>query len=65
MSLLIVANLLLVPAFGLLGAALAAVVAQTVWSGALWYTALRRAHIDVSLLPRIAELLAAHRARDA
>jgi Na+-driven multidrug efflux pump len=50
---------------GLLGAALAAVLAQTVWSGALWFTALKRAHLDVSLMPRIAEFFASRRARDA
>lgn len=65
MVVLVVANLLLVPPLGLLGAALAAVLAQTVWSGALWFTALKRAGLDVSLMPRIAELLAARRARGA
>jgi O-antigen/teichoic acid export membrane protein len=65
MTVLVVANLLLVPPMGLMGAALAAVLAQTVWSGALWFTALKRAHLDVSLMPRIAEFFAARRARDA
>lgn len=65
MAVLVVSNLLLVPPFGLLGAALAAVLAQTVWSAGLWYTALKRAHLDVSLMPRLAELLAARKARDA
>jgi len=65
MTVLVVANLLLVPPMGLLGAALAAVLAQTVWSAALWFTALKRAHLDVSLMPRIAEFFAARRARDA
>lgn len=65
MAVLIVANLLLVPPMGLMGAALAAVLAQTVWSGALWFTALKRARLDVSLMPRLAELLASRRARDA
>jgi O-antigen/teichoic acid export membrane protein len=65
MTVLVVANLLLVPSMGLLGAALAAVLAQTVWSAALWFTALKRAHLDVSLMPRIAEFFAARRARDA
>ena len=41
------------------------VVGNTVWSAALWFTALKRAHIDVSLMPRIAEFFAARRARDA
>jgi O-antigen/teichoic acid export membrane protein len=65
MTVLVVANMLLVQSMGLLGAALAAVLAQTVWSGALWFTALKRAHLDVSLMPRIAEFFAARRARDA
>ena len=45
--------------------AIAAVLAQTVWSAALWFTALHRTGIDVSLMPRISELLAARRARGA
>jgi O-antigen/teichoic acid export membrane protein len=65
MAVLVIANLLLVPPMGLLGAAVAAVLAQTVWSGALWFTALKRAGLDVSLMPRLVELLAARRARDA
>lgn len=65
MTVLVIANLLLVPPLGLLGAALAAVLSQTVWFAALWVTALRRAHIDVSLLPRISEFLAARRERGA
>lgn len=65
MTMLVVGNLLLVPPMGLMGAALAAVVAQTAWSAALWFTALKRAKLDVSLMPRLAELLAARRARDA
>jgi O-antigen/teichoic acid export membrane protein len=65
MVVLVVANLLLVPPMGLLGAAFAAVLAQTVWSAALWYTALKRAKLDVSLMPRLAEFFAARRARDA
>lgn len=65
MVVLVAANLLLVPPMGLMGAALAAVFAQTVWSAALWYTALKRAKLDVSLMPRLAEMLAARRAKDA
>lgn len=63
MTVLVVANLLLVPGLGLIGAAIAAVLAQTVWAAALWFTALRRTGIDVSLLPRIAQIMAARRAR--
>jgi O-antigen/teichoic acid export membrane protein len=65
MVVLVIANLLLVPPMGLMGAALAAVLSQTVWSGALWFTALKRAKLDVSLLPRLSEMLASRRARDA
>ena len=50
---LVAANLILVPPFGLLGASFAALIAMTVWSVALWYTALRVAGIDVSLRARL------------
>jgi len=55
---LVAANLWLVPPMGLMGAALAALLAQTVWSVALWITARRTAGIDVSIVPRLRELLA-------
>jgi O-antigen/teichoic acid export membrane protein len=54
---LIVANLVLVPSYGLTGAAWAALLAQSIWAIAMWLTALRLARIDVSLLPRLRELL--------
>jgi O-antigen/teichoic acid export membrane protein len=47
---LFLGNLVLVPTFGLVGASLAAIVAISVWSVALWLTALRTAHIDVSIM---------------
>ena len=50
---LFVGNLVLVPAMGLTGAALAALVAITVWSLLLWRTAYRAARIDVSIFPRL------------
>ncbi len=50
---LIVANFALVPLFGLIGAAVAALIAMTVWSGALWLTTLRVAGVDVSLRARL------------
>ena len=62
MATLVAANLLLVPGYGLMGAAVAAVLAQTIWSGALWFTALRTAKVDVSIVPRIREMLAQRRA---
>lgn len=53
MAVLVGANLLLVPAHGLLGAAVAALVAQSVWSAAMWLTARRLAGVDVSIAPRL------------
>ncbi|MBL8592810.1 MAG: polysaccharide biosynthesis C-terminal domain-containing protein [Devosia sp.] len=63
MGVLIGANILLVPAHGLMGAAVAALAAQTFWSAAMWLTAKRMAGIDVSIGPRLAELLAARRVK--
>lgn len=53
MAALVVANLALVPSFGLMGAAFAALIAMTVWSAALWYTTLRIAGVDVSIRARL------------
>ncbi len=50
---LVMANLLLVEPFGLMGAASAALIAITTWSVALWYTALKGAGFDVSILARL------------
>ena len=47
---LVVCNWLLVPPMGLMGAALAAIIAITVWSVGLWWIALRTAKLDVSIL---------------
>lgn len=47
---LVVANYVLVPPFGLMGAAFAALFAITLWSFALWLTAWRMAGVDVSIL---------------
>lgn len=47
---LVGSNWALVPLFGLLGAALAALLAMTVWSLALWLTALHATRVDVSIL---------------
>ncbi|HEV7718208.1 MAG TPA: polysaccharide biosynthesis C-terminal domain-containing protein, partial [Arsenicitalea sp.] len=46
-------NMLLVPHFGLMGAALAALISITIWSGAMWLTALKTAGVDVSIYARI------------
>lgn len=51
---LIVANLALVSQFGLIGAALAALIAMTVWSGALWLTTRRIVGVDISIRARLA-----------
>lgn len=48
-----VANFALVPPLGVVGAAIAALCAMTVWSGALWFTALRVAGVDVSIRARL------------
>jgi O-antigen/teichoic acid export membrane protein len=58
---LVTANLVLVPRFGLTGAATAALLAQGVWSRCMWLTALHMAKVDVSILPRLRELLHARR----
>jgi O-antigen/teichoic acid export membrane protein len=50
---LVVANLWLVPPLGLLGASIAALIAMTVWSGAMWLTTLRIAGVDVSIRARL------------
>ena len=47
---LVVGNWLLVPSFGLMGAATAAIIAITIWSVGLWWIALRTAGMDVSIL---------------
>lgn len=51
-------NAVLVPSFGLMGAAGAALLAQTSWAAAMWFTALRVAAIDVSVVPALGRLLA-------
>lgn len=43
-------NVVLVPLFHLVGAALAAIIAISIWSVALWVIALRTAKVDVSIL---------------
>jgi O-antigen/teichoic acid export membrane protein len=55
---LVAANMVLVPAFGLHGAALAALVAMSIWSASIWATTRRDTQLDVSILPRIREILA-------
>lgn len=50
MVVLVAGNWVLVPTFGLVGAALAAIIAISAWSIGLWLIALRVAHMDVSIL---------------
>ncbi|MDB5505460.1 MAG: Polysaccharide biosynthesis associated protein [Devosia sp.] len=50
---LVVGNIVMVPLWGLTGAAVAALLSMTVWSVALWYTAYRLAGVDVSLFARL------------
>ena len=50
---LLVANLALVPPFGLMGASVAALIAISVWSAALWGVTRRITGIDVSIMPRL------------
>ncbi len=61
MGTLVAGNFLLVPAFHLVGAAIAALIGIAVWSVALWVIALRTARIDVSILQwfRMRRLVAA------
>lgn len=56
---LFVANLILVPAWGLIGASFAALIAITIWSLALWRTAYAAARIDVSIFARLRAMQAA------
>ncbi|WP_196257705.1 lipopolysaccharide biosynthesis protein [Pelagibacterium limicola] len=49
---LVAGNYLLVPAHGLMGAAVSAFVAISVWSVSLWLTALVKAKVDVSIFNR-------------
>ena len=44
------------PCWQLLGAAVAALAAQTFWSAAMWLTARRIAGVDVSILPKLREV---------
>lgn len=50
---LVVFNMVLVPPFGLMGAAIAALAAITIWSAGLWLTARVVAGVDVSIVARL------------
>jgi O-antigen/teichoic acid export membrane protein len=45
----------LVPPFGLMGAALASLLGITLWSASLWLIALKLARIDVSIFARFSQ----------
>ncbi|MDR3471913.1 MAG: lipopolysaccharide biosynthesis protein [Devosia sp.] len=49
---LVAGNLLLAPRFGLMGAAISALLSIALWSGAQWFTVLRTAGVDVSIRAR-------------
>lgn len=53
---LLAGNFLLVPMFGLMGAAVSALIAISLWSAGQWWTARRLAKVDVSVFPRLSGL---------
>jgi O-antigen/teichoic acid export membrane protein len=53
LGVLIGLNIVLVPTAGLVGAAIAALVAQSLWSAAMWLTARQISGLDVSIVPRL------------
>jgi O-antigen/teichoic acid export membrane protein len=57
LALLFSFNLYAVPAYGILGASVAALAAITIWSVLLWITARRITGTDVSMLPRLRSLV--------
>ena len=61
MVVLVVGNLLLVPLLGITGAALAALLGQAAWSVAMWFTAMRLTGVDVSIVPKLREMILARR----
>ncbi|HEY0034786.1 MAG TPA: polysaccharide biosynthesis C-terminal domain-containing protein, partial [Devosia sp.] len=50
MGTLLLANWLLVPPYGLMGSAVAALISITVWSVGQWWIALHNTKVDVSIL---------------
>lgn len=55
---LFAANAILVPPWGLTGAAIAATLAMTLWALVLWLTARRDLNMDVSVAPRLKAIIA-------
>ncbi len=56
LGILVGANLVFVPLWGLTGAALAALLAFSIWSITLWVIVRRMVKIDVSIFPRLVSL---------
>lgn len=52
-----VGNFYLVPIWGLIGAALSALIAFVVWSVLMWWTALKITGVDVSVFPRLRQII--------
>jgi O-antigen/teichoic acid export membrane protein len=65
LGVLIGLNIVLVPTAGLVGAAIAALVAQSLWSAAMWLTARKISGLDVSIVPRLKARLHRRSARQA
>lgn len=57
MAMLVVGNMILVPLWGLTGAALAAFASFSIWAALMWWTALINTKIDVSILPRLRQIV--------
>lgn len=53
LGVLIGLNIVLVPSLGLIGASIAALAAQSLWSAAMWLTARKVSGLDVSIVPRL------------
>jgi len=54
---LVVGNYYMVPQWGLMGAAYSALAAFIVWSVLMWWTALKTTKIDVSVFPRLRQII--------
>jgi O-antigen/teichoic acid export membrane protein len=62
---LVMGNLLLVPAMGLYGAALSALIAMSVWSANMWLRTLKITGTDISIFMPVWSLMKARRAASA
>lgn len=57
MVVLVISNYLMVPVWGLTGAAFAALTAFFIWSALMWWTAYAATGMDVSIFPRVRAML--------